>query len=146
MFKKRKLIVTILLLSLVVAGMAAINNPRSHHRNLKVLPNDISDEKLDSIMKTYSVALGVECKFCHRPYINFPDSLDFASDLEPMKENARDMMKMVIDINSRYFYFDSTQRPEYLNVITCKNCHQGHPLPPSVSASGGLPKAMPDYH
>jgi hypothetical protein len=130
MFKKRKLIVTIVMLSFVVAGVAAINSPRFNPRNLKVLPKDISNEKLDSIMKTYTVALGVECKFCHRPYSNSHDSLDFASDLEPMKENARDMMRMVIDINSKYFYFDSTKRPEYLNVITCKNCHRGQPLPP----------------
>ena len=130
MFKIRKIVVTGVLLSLVVAGVAAINNPRFQHRNLKVLPKDISDEKLDSIMKTYTVALGEDCKFCHKAYNNFPDSLDFASDLEPMKENARDMMRMVIDINSKYFYFDSTRRPEYLNTITCKNCHQGQAIPP----------------
>ena len=130
MFKKRKLVVTGVLLSLVVAGVAAINSPRFKDRNLKVLPKDISDEKLDSIMKTYTVALGVDCKFCHRPFKDFPDSLDYVSDIEPMKENARDMMRMVIDINSKYFYFDSTQRPEYLHTITCKNCHRGQPLPP----------------
>jgi Photosynthetic reaction centre cytochrome C subunit len=130
MFQNRNLIVTIFLLSSVVGGLAAVNKPRLGHKNLKVLPQDISDEKLDSIMKTYTVALGVECKFCHSPVIVFSDSLDFISDKNPMKENARDMMKMVIDINSRYFYFDSTRRPEYLNVITCKNCHRGQPLPP----------------
>jgi hypothetical protein len=130
MFKKRKIIVTVMLLLFVFAGVAAINSSRLKQRNLKVLPKDISDEKLDSIMKTYTVALGVECKFCHSPVKDFPDSLDYMSDKEPMKENAIGMMRMVIDINSRYFYFDSTQRPEYLHTITCKNCHQGHPLPP----------------
>jgi hypothetical protein len=130
MFKKRKLIVTIFLMSSVVAGIAAINNPRFNHKNLKVLPKDISDEKLDSIMHSFTVALGVECKFCHQPVKGFTDSLDFVSDQEPMKENARDMMRMVIDVNSRYFNFDSTRRPEYLHTITCKNCHQGQPLPP----------------
>jgi hypothetical protein len=130
MIRKRKLIVTFVLLLSVVAGVASVNSFRFLPRNLKVLPKDITDEKLDSIMNTYTVALGVDCKFCHRPYANFPDSLDFASDIEPMKENARDMMRMVIDINRRYFNFDSTRRPEYLHTITCKNCHQGQPLPP----------------
>ena len=134
------------LMAFVIIGVAAVRLPLRKERNLKVLPKDISDEKLDSIMKTYTVALGVECKFCHSPVIGFPDSLDYVLDKEPMKENARDMMRMVIDINTRYFYFDSTQRPEYLHTITCKNCHQGHPLPPSVSASGGLPKAIPENH
>ena len=118
------------LMAFVIIGVAAVRLPPGKERNLKVLPKDISDEKLDSIMKTYNVALGVECKFCHSPVKDFPDSLDYVSDKEPMKENARDMMRMVIDINSRYFYFDSTQRPEYLHTITCKNCHQGNPLPP----------------
>jgi hypothetical protein len=130
MFKKGKILATMMIMSSVVAAVAAINKPRFIHKNLKVLPNDISDEKLDSIMKSYTVALGVECKFCHRPVKDFPDSLDYVSDTEPMKENAREMMKMVIDINSRYFYFDTAQRPEYLHVITCKNCHRGHALPP----------------
>jgi Photosynthetic reaction centre cytochrome C subunit len=131
MFKKKKIIATIMLVVLVSAGVAAVNAPRYKHKNLKVLPGDISDEKLDSIMKTYTIALGVNCQFCHvRSLNNFPDSLDYASDKEPMKNNARDMMRMVITINSTYFYFDSTQRPEYLHTITCKNCHRGQPLPP----------------
>lgn len=118
------------MLAFVIIGVAAVTISLRNERNLKVLPKDISNEKLDSMMQTYTVALGVECKFCHSPVIGFPDSLDFRSDKEPMKENARDMMRMVIDINSRYFYYDSTQRPEYLNTITCKNCHQGNPIPP----------------
>lgn len=117
-------------MSSVVAGVAAINNPRFGHKNLKVLPQDISDEKLDSIMKTFTVALGVECKFCHQRDNVFTVNTDYAADINPMKENARDMMRMVIDINRRYFNYDSTQRPEYLRTITCKNCHLGQPLPP----------------
>ena len=144
MFQKKKIVTLASMLAFVIIGVAAVTIPLGKERNLKVLPKDISDEKLDSIMKTYTVALGVECKFCHSPVIVFTDSLDYESDKEPMKENARGMMRMVIDINSRYFYFDSTQRPEYLHTITCKNCHQGHPLPPSVAI--GLPKAMPENH
>jgi hypothetical protein len=85
-------------------------------------------------MHTYNVALGVDCKFCHQPFNSLifgaADSIDFVSDKNPMKENARDMMRMVIDINKRYFYYDTLQRPEYLHTITCKNCHQGHEIPP----------------
>ncbi|MGH2553195.1 MAG: c-type cytochrome [Chitinophagaceae bacterium] len=130
MFQKKKIAILFALMAFVIIGVAAVKYPYRKERNLKVLPLDISDEKLDSIMKTYNVALGVECKFCHVPEIGFPDSLNYASDKEPMKENARGMMRMVIDINSRYFYYDQQKRPEYLNTITCNNCHQGHPLPP----------------
>lgn len=130
MFQKKKIVTLVSMLAFVIIGVAAVTIPIRKERNLKVLPKDISDAKLDSIMKTYTVALGVECKFCHLPEKTFAINIDYAADVNPMKENARDMMRMVIDINSKYFYFDSTQRPEYLHTINCKTCHQGQPLPP----------------
>ena len=130
MFIKKKLLATIVLVALVSAGVAAVNAPKNKFRNLKVLPQDISEAKLDSIMHTYNIALGVKCNFCHVPMKNIADSLDYASDTEPMKENARDMMRMVIDINKKYFHFDKNIEPEYLNTITCKTCHRGNPFPP----------------
>jgi hypothetical protein len=130
MFQKKKIAVLAFMLAFVILGVAAVSVPMRPERNLKVLPKDISDAKLDSIMKTYTVALGVECKFCHEPEKGFVIKTDYAADVNPMKENSRDMMRMVIDINSKYFYFDSTKRPEYLNTVTCKTCHQGQPLPP----------------
>lgn len=119
-----------MLIALVSAGVHAVNTPRQKERNLKVLPKDISDQKLDSIMQTYNIALGVKCNFCHVPFDQLPDSLNYASDAEPMKENARKMMRMVIYINSTNFYYDSTIRPEYLNTVTCHTCHRGEPFPP----------------
>ena len=130
MFVKKKIIVTAILVAIVSLGVAAVTAPKNKFRNLKVLPKDISDAKLDSIMQTYNIALGVKCNFCHVPVKNITDSLDYASDKEPMKENARDMMRMVIDINKKYFNFDNNQQPEYLNTVTCKTCHRGEPFPP----------------
>jgi Photosynthetic reaction centre cytochrome C subunit len=130
MFSKKKIVTLVSMLAFVIIGVAAVRIPLRKERNLKVLPKDISDAKLDSIMKTYTMALGVDCKFCHQPTNGFVIKPDYAADVNPMKENARDMMRMVIDINSKYFYYDSLQRPEYLHTITCKTCHQGQPLPP----------------
>ena len=130
MFIKKKIIVTAILVAIVSLGVAAVTAPKNKFRNLKVLPKDISDAKLDSIMQTYNIALGVKCNFCHVPVKNITDSLDYASDKEPMKENARDMMRMVIDKNKKYFNFDNNQQPEYLNTVTCKTCHRGEPFPP----------------
>ncbi len=111
----------------IASGMAL---PFHTERNLKVLPKDISDAKLDSIMQAYTVALGVTCNFCHVKIKNTADSLlDYVSDAEPMKENARGMMRMVIDVNKTYFYFDKDIRPEYLNLVHCKTCHRGQPIP-----------------
>ena len=134
MFTKNKFITTAILIAIVSAGVAAVNAPKNKFRNLKVLPQDISEAKLDSIMHTYNIALGVKCNFCHVPYnkLNFglKDSLDYAADTEPMKENARDMMRMTIEINRNNFYFDKNQQPEYLHTVTCKTCHRGEPFPP----------------
>ena len=129
MLHKKKITVFSALLVFVVLGLAAIKPVFQKERNLKVLPKDISDAKLDSIMQTYNIALGVKCNFCHVPMKNITDSLDYLSDAEPMKENARKMMSMVIEINKKHFYFDETVRPEYLNTVTCNTCHRGHEFP-----------------
>ena len=126
---KKKFITVCALIALVIAGVAAVKAPSFQDRNLKVLPKDISDQKLDSIMHAYNIALGVTCKFCHVPMKDLPDSLNYPSDAEPMKENARKMMRMVIHINTTNFYFDKNEQPEYLHTVSCKTCHRGEPIP-----------------
>ena len=126
--KKQKLIVLAACLGFVVLGVAAVKAPQE--RNLKVLPNDISDERLDSIMQAYNKALGVKCEFCHVKQKVYPGNFDYRSDAEPMKENAREMMRMTIEINKNHFYFNKDTKPEYLNTITCMTCHRGEPFPP----------------
>lgn len=130
MVLSRKILTTGILLICVSACVAAIKGQQIKERNLKILPKDISDAKLDSIMQTYNTALGVKCNFCHVPMKNIPDTLDYYSDTDPMKENARKMMEMVIDINKKNFNFYPEVRPEYLNTVTCKTCHRGEHFPP----------------
>ncbi len=126
---KNKIIVTLSFLGFVLLGVAAVKGPQE--RNLKVLPQDISDQKLDSIMQTYNKALGVKCEFCHVKSKVYPGtSIDYRSDAEPMKQNAREMMQMTIEINKNHFNFNKDIKPEYLNTITCKTCHRGEPFPP----------------
>jgi len=125
----KKAITLVCMASLVVLGVAAVKTPDGIHKNLQVLPRDISDQKLDSIMDSYNKALGIGCNFCHSAVKNFPDSIDYAADDNPMKENARKMMRMTIEINKNHFYFDKTERPEYLKVVNCKTCHRGEPFP-----------------
>lgn len=126
---KRKILIFLALAAFVILGVAAVKAPQA--RNLKVLPQDISDAKLDSIMNSYTIALGQKCNFCHVPFNPImPDKLDYASDKDPMKEEARKMMRMTIDINKTNFYHDKNERPEYLKTVTCKTCHRGEPFPP----------------
>ncbi|MFT3681556.1 MAG: c-type cytochrome [Ferruginibacter sp.] len=133
MHHKKKIMTLVSLAIIIVVGTSATMNKERNFKNLKVLPKDISDQKLDSIMQTYNKALKVSCDFCHSKaknllLTNTGGNLDFAADNE-MKEQARRMIRLTIDINKTYFYFDTTARPEYLNVITCNTCHRGNPYP-----------------
>jgi hypothetical protein len=124
-FRGRQRLTIFTLTILTIGGIAGVRADTRRYKNLKVLPEDINDEKLDSIMRSYNKALGEKCSFCHSSFPNYPDSLDYASDKNEMKDNAREMMRMTISINKTYFYFDKKERPEYLKTVHCMTCHRG---------------------
>ena len=129
MISKNQVVTILILAFLSIAGIAAIKAPAKDHKNLKILPADISDQQLDSIMQSYCKALSVSCDFCHARFKNLPDSLDYASDQLPMKENARQMIRMTIYINGAYFSYEKGKKPEEINVIRCMTCHHGVTFP-----------------
>ena len=123
MLIKKKIIAISILSALVFGGVAAITAPKNSAKNLKVLPKDISDEKLDSIMNSYNIALGVKCNFCHAQSTTDPSKLDFASDENKHKNIARGMMKMTKRINKKFFKDDPK------GAVTCYTCHNGSEEP-----------------
>ena len=132
---KKKTAVLLVITAIIIAGTAATMPAKPTFRNLKVLPQDISERQLDSIMDTYNRALKVNCDFCHSQEktafpMNTPTgNLDFAAD-NNMKDEARRMMRLTADINKSYFKQDTIQRPDHLlNVISCNTCHRGNPFP-----------------
>jgi hypothetical protein len=101
-------------------------------QNLKVLPKDITKEKLDSVMNTFAVSLGVKCNFCHAANKDSANKhLDFPSDAKDEKKMARYMFKMVSDLNSNYFNFDHSTRPDTIHAVVCYTCHRGTKEPDS---------------
>ncbi len=99
-------------------------------QNLKVLPQNISKDSLHSLMKGYSIALGVDCKFCHTPQKNDASKLDFAADGKIEKEIARGMIKMTDDINRVYFLpHKKDPKPTQTYDVSCITCHRGNPNP-----------------
>ncbi|MFT3980733.1 MAG: c-type cytochrome [Ferruginibacter sp.] len=124
---KYRPVVLITLLAIFVMASAFVIESNREFKNLQVLPKDISEKRLDSIMQSYNKALGVSCDFCHAKKQDSND-LDFAADI-PMKESGRRMIRLMMDINTKYFYYDSTIRPEYLNAVSCNTCHRGEPFP-----------------
>jgi len=130
-----KAFAVLLLFMFIITGIAATAPPeeRERYTNLKVLPKKISNEEMESVMYFIDKQLGVNCMYCHVPKKDaFPKRMDFASDEKPEKKIAREMLKMTIRLNRKYF-----EAPDDLQAIRkpkmwCKTCHRGYPVPPGT--------------
>ena len=89
---RKTILVSVALVLLVVISAAFSAPPEKKFKNLKVLPKNINDKELDSVMHIFTRGLGVKCNFCHAE--NAEKKLDYASDAKPEKNIARKMMKM----------------------------------------------------
>src|SRR6476646_6371962 len=83
-----------------------------YFKNVKVL-KDIPAEQLRPTMEFIAASLGVRCDHCH---VLGPQG-GFDKDEKKEKDTARDMMRMVNDINTRAF--EGRQR------VGCATCHHG---------------------
>ena len=127
-FMKNKAI-TMFGLGIVVFTCFAAIAPLKNERNLKVLPKDISNADLDSIMESYSKQLNVSCDFCHANSKTNPQDLDLASDDKPEKEITRQMMRMTAAINKDFFDYTIIYKAGETMAVTCYTCHDGFPRP-----------------
>jgi len=110
-------------------------------KNIQVLKG-LPQSQLAPTMNFIAVSLGVKCTFCH---VNKDDNWDFASDEKPEKATAREMIKMLLNINKTTF--------KGATEVTCNTCHRGRshpaanvslPLPhPSPSAAAPSAEAKP---
>lgn len=126
----KKLLVIISLVAVVLLGIAG-TTPRLHKnnfKNLKVLPQDISDEALHKIMKEFNGSLGVHCDYCHAKN-DTSKHLDFASDSNHVKESARYMMRMTLQINKDFLQVKQPLIGDSTLVVTCYTCHHGNAFP-----------------
>lgn len=131
---KKNFGISAILAALVIVCAAAIEPARQpvEFRNLKVLPKNISDEALQKIMEVdFNKGLGVGCDYCHAKAPGSND-LDFASDAKGEKEIARNMMRMTLDINQKYFGREHPVIGDTLMSVSCRTCHQGEPYPSAV--------------
>ena len=129
----KKIYVLLALLVYLFTGVASTkpHDDDEHFTNLKVLPKKTSDEEMDRIMHGFSKQLGVGCLYCHVPKKGvFPPDMDFASDEKPEKRAAREMLRMTIKINEKYFGVKDKLQAIRKPVVRCRTCHHGHPLPP----------------
>jgi hypothetical protein len=91
--------------------------------NLKVLKVATGPE-VSQIMRTFTAGLGVQCIHCHVQG-------NFASDENPKKEVARQMIRMSQVINANF--------PDGKMRVTCYTCHRGEAEPKTAPEprSGG---------
>ena len=118
------------------ASTPAFANPP--HKNLKVLPQDISGAQLLGTMKFFAQSLGVRCTFCHVGAEGQPlSTFDFASDAKPNKEIARGMIRMVKEINTNLPMITGAAESK----ITCFTCHRGAQHPATAPTPAPAPAA-----
>ena len=131
----KKVFVALGLIAFIVTGVAATDTAQDddHYTNLKVLPKKITSSEMESVMYFIDRQLGVNCMYCHVPKKNvFPKRMDFASDEKPEKKIAREMLKMTIKINKKYFGAEDDQQAYRKPKMWCKTCHRGFPVPPGT--------------
>src|ERR1041384_2993994 len=98
-------------------------------KNIKVLTG-MPASQLIPVMNFFSASMGRRCNYCH---VNNQGQWDYASDAKPEKAAAREMIKLVMDINK------TTERLK-LDPVSCYTCHRGRTSPQSIPV---LPLPLP---
>jgi tetratricopeptide (TPR) repeat protein len=121
-------------------------------KNLQVLPADISPDELRQTMMGFVTGLNAKCSYCHMvdDNLTMPDP-DYSDDAKLTKRTAREMLKMVADINGRISNIDFlSQQPRV--EVTCITCHRGQyrpllilPVLTEARAEGGVDAVIAKY-
>lgn len=102
--------------------------PPDSLENVDVIPRSTPVQQVLGTMRGFAGALGVRCSHCHVGEEGKPlTTYDFPSDDKTPKDIARQMMRMVAEINRRLDTLPDRE-PEGLQV-TCMTCHRGYVRP-----------------
>lgn len=101
--------------------------------NVKVIPRTTPVIEVVGMMRNITFALGVRCPYCHVGEEGMPlERFDFAKDEKRTKLVARQMMRMVEEINRRIDTLPHASDHTHQAVqVTCATCHRGvsRPVP-----------------
>jgi len=126
---QKKLLLLALLAGAITFCSSAMHADDDKFVNLKVLPKNISSAELSRIMvDDFTDGLGVSCNFCHAENKD-SQRPDYASDENPRKAAAREMMRMVLKMNKEFFMVKHPQIGSSQLVVTCISCHHGRSFP-----------------
>ena len=149
--KRSAFLASVFAATVATAGSAQF--PPDSFTNLQVLRTDIGTAELVGTMRSFAMGLGVRCEYCHdgepgRPLSTF----DFASDSKPTKQKAREMLRMMRDINQRVLP-GLPERTEPNVDVRCATCHRGLARPRMMEdvliearAEGGLEALKTKYN
>ena len=110
---------------ILIGFFAATSVYAQQPKNVKILVG-LSRPEVQRVMNQMRAGLGVHCHYCHVA------GQDPSVDATPQKARAREMMRMVIDLNQRHF--------GGREVVTCFTCHNGTPHP---KLAPPLPQPLP---
>ena len=112
--------------------------------NVQVIAKTTAPVQVWGMMRNIAGGLGVTCTFCHVGSEGSPlEQIDFASDQKRNKLVARQMMRLVQEVNARLDTIPAGPTPTV--VVSCATCHRGvsRPVPLSTiiteiaTAAGG---------
>lgn len=90
--------------------------------NVRVLTG-LTVPEFENEMQLMTSYLGVSCGYCHTRG-------NFASETNPHKATARQMLEMTKGVNQQFFAaFKPPEGESRLGKITCFTCHQGNARP-----------------
>jgi outer membrane lipoprotein-sorting protein len=95
-------------------------------KNIQVLKG-MRAADLQGAMSFIASSLNVDCDYCHRQ--------DFSKDVTKQKVRAREMIRMVRQINQEAFQGE--------NTVNCFTCHQGHAVPFALAPISPPPPRPP---
>lgn len=105
-------------------------------KNLQVLPKDWPGSRLSPVMRGFTRALGVRCSYCHTGEEGKPlSTYDFASDQNPNKNRAREMLRMLGSVNDHLKKIEPSG-DKRVNMW-CHTCHRGRPRPMTLEEELG---------
>lgn len=136
---------------LAAQGPGAGKFPPDSLVNTRVFPHNTPVPQVLNTMRTFTGALGVRCQFCHEGEEGQPlSAYDFPSDKKTTKLIARQMMRMVEEINRRVDTLPGRIAGD--PNVSCVTCHRGvsipEPLPQlltEVAQSSGADSAVRAY-
>jgi hypothetical protein len=119
--------------SSTLAAQPAGKFPPDSLINTQVIPRNTPVIQVVGMMRDFAGGLGVRCQFCHVGDEGMPlERFDFAKDEKRPKLVARQMMRMVQEINRRLDTIPGRETPGL--AVTCATCHRGvsRPVPLNV--------------